>query len=123
MGGLRSLPVGQDADGTDAIGAVIEEDAKIVLIRSAARARLKAAQPPFRTEMLEEGQEPVPPIMVTRVGGQGAGDVRAPVRIVGETRSPAVLPKKASTLALERYDGSPVRDVARLSSILPFVPY
>jgi hypothetical protein len=73
-----------NADGSNTISAVIEENAEIVLVLRSARAGLLSPQPPFRAEVLEERMEAVAPVMVTRFCREGTGYGLGPAVVIEE---------------------------------------
>lgn len=100
-----------------------DEDAKIILIRNPAGPGLQAAEPAFRTQMLEEGDEPIAKHMLPAFGRQGAGNIVRPGVIIGETRVAPDLLQKACALPLEGDDGGTVDDGILICSILSYRAY
>ena len=58
-----------DADGSDAVGSVIQENAEIVLISGAAGTGLPSTKPAFGSEVFEEGVETAAPVVISLLRG------------------------------------------------------
>jgi hypothetical protein len=100
-----------DADGSYAIGSVIQENAEIVLISRTACARLPTAKPALRSEVLEEWVRPPSPIVVSYFRREGASDRFGPAFIIEEASVISSLLQPAGWVALVGYDGAAFGDV------------
>lgn len=100
----------KDSDSANTIGAIIQEQAEIVLVGGTAGVRLTSPEPALRPEMLEEGDEAATPVMVANLDGQRTGDALAPALVVREAGIAAELAELAGGLALVRNDGGAVGD-------------
>jgi hypothetical protein len=92
--GFRDFDVGfgragrPDADRADAVCAVGQEQAEIVLSVYVRGACLLFAQPPLRPDMLEEGVKPVAPFVFPPRCGEAAADLLVPAVFIGKARPP-----------------------------------
>jgi hypothetical protein len=72
----------KNPDRADAICAIAEKQAKIVIFGDMRDPRLPFAQPSFRTEMLKKRVQPLPPIMLTPGRGKTAANGLPPRFVV-----------------------------------------
>jgi len=93
------------ADGSDAIGSVIQEKAEIVLVGGAACPGLSSSKPTFGSEVFEERMQATSPIVISGFGRQRARDRFCPAVIVEKSSVVSSLFQPAGRFALEGDDG------------------
>lgn len=99
-----------NADGADAIGSVIQENAEIVLVGGAARPRLSSSKPTFGSEVLEERMQAASPIVILGFRREGARDRFCPAVVVEKSSVVSSLFQLAGRFALEGDDGGAFGD-------------
>ncbi len=103
---------GSDADRANAVLAILQEKAEIVLFRSSASLCLPTTEPSFGCKVLEERDKPAAPIVIPRLNWEGASDRLLPIVVVQKSRigdsATAYLAKRARLVALECNDGMAV---------------
>jgi hypothetical protein len=78
-----------NAYGADAIGAVAQQQSKIIFIDDMGGARLLFAQPAFRRQMLEERMKTGLPLVLAAGDRKATGDLFIPGWIIGKARPSA----------------------------------